>query len=200
MNAKGNRKQQILEVLAFELETKPGSRITTASLARAVGVSEAALYRHFASKAQMFESLIEFSEESIFRLVNRILEEQSAIDTQCFQITTVVLKFAELNPGIARILAGEVLLGENERLRVRVAQIFARLETQLSDSLRRAAAFSGSQKMRLEVPSIANLLVAIVSGRIAQFVRTDFRISPSVHWEDQWQMLARSAFEVVPPT
>ncbi|MDA0820903.1 MAG: nucleoid occlusion factor SlmA [Proteobacteria bacterium] len=199
MTAKGNRKQQILEVLATELETKPGSRITTASLAKAVGVSEAALYRHFASKAQMFESLIEFSEESIFRLVNRVLEEQTAIDTQCFQITTVVLKFAERNPGIARILAGEVLLGENERLRVRVAQIFARLETQLSDSLRRAVAFSGSQKTRLEVPSIANLLVAVVSGRIAQFVRTDFRIAPSLHWEDQWQVLARSAFELDAP-
>ena len=194
---KPNRKQQILEVLAVELETKPGSRITTAGLARAVGVSEAALYRHFASKAQMFEALIEFSEDAVFGLTGRIVAEQRDIEAQCFQIATVVLEFAERNPGIARILMGEVLLGENDRLRRRVAQIFARLETQLNQLLRQWASTSTSQKMRSDVAPLANLLVAVVCGRIAQFVRTDFKVSPSQHWDDEWRILARAAFPPV---
>ncbi len=190
---KPNRKQQILEVLASELETKPGSRITTASLAKAVGVSEAALYRHFASKAQMFDALIEFTENSIFGLVNRIIQDEPSVDVQCFQITNVVLKFAERNPGISRILTGEVLIGENDRLRQRVAQIFARLETQLNEILRHRAATSGSIKARASVAPLANLLVAVMSGRIAQYVRSEFRVLPSSHWQEQWPMIASSS-------
>lgn len=193
---KANRKQQILEVLARELETKPGSRITTAGLAKAVGVSEAALYRHFASKAQMFEALIEFSEETVFGLINRILEEQRDVEVRCFQIGTVVLKFAERNPGIARILMGDVLVGENERLRRRAAQFFARLETQLNQTLAQWAADQASQKTRAEVAPLANLLAAVICGRIAQFVRTEFRELPSRHWEDEWRILSRAAFAV----
>jgi TetR/AcrR family transcriptional regulator len=195
---KANRKQQILEVLATELETKPGSRITTASLAKAVGVSEAALYRHFASKAQMFEALIAFSEDSVFGLITRILEEQDDIEVRCFQIATVVLRFTERNPGIARILVGEVLLGENVRLRQRVAQFFARLETQFSETLRHWAATTGSQKVRAEVASNANLLVAVISGRMAQYVRTEFKVIPSLHWDEQWNSLAQSVFATPP--
>lgn len=191
---KSSRKQQILEVLALELESKPGSRITTAGLARAVGVSEAALYRHFPSKAKMFEALIEFSEESVFGLVSRILVEQHDIEVRCYQIATVVLKFAERNPGIARLLMGDVLLGENERLRHRVGQFFARLETQYNELLRHSVATSQSQKSRSDVAPIANLLMAVISGRIAQFVRTEFRVSPSQHWEDQWRVLSQAAF------
>ena len=195
---KANRKQQILEVLATELETKPGSRITTASLAKAVGVSEAALYRHFASKAQMFEALIAFSEDSVFGLITRILEEQDDIEVRCFQIATVVLRFTERNPGIARILVGEVLLGENVRLRQRVAQFFARLETQFSETLRHWAATTGSQKVRAEVAPNANLLVAVISGRMAQYVRTEFKVIPSLHWDEQWNSLAQSVFATPP--
>jgi TetR/AcrR family transcriptional regulator len=195
---KANRKQQILEVLATELETKPGSRITTASLAKAVGVSEAALYRHFASKAQMFEALIAFSEDSVFGLITRILEEQGDIEVRCFQIATAVLRFTERNPGIARILVGEVLLGENVRLRQRVAQFFARLETQFSETLRHWAATTGSQKVRAEVASNANLLVAVISGRMAQYVRTEFKVIPSLHWDEQWNSLAQSVFATPP--
>ncbi len=191
---KANRKQQILEVLAAELESKPGSRITTAGLAQAVGVSEAALYRHFASKAKMFEALIEFSEESVFGLIGRILKEQQDVEVRCYQIGTVVLKFAERNPGIARLLMGDVLLGENERLRQRVGQFFARLETQFRDLLRHWAANSTSQKLRSDVVPVANLLMAVICGRIAQFVRTDFKLAPSQHWEDQWRILSHAAF------
>ena len=190
-----NRRQHILEVLANELETKPGSRITTAALAAAVGVSEAALYRHFASKAKMFEALIEFAETSVFGLINRILEEQSDIEIRCYQITTVVLKFAERNPGIARILLGDVLLGEHPRLRQRARQIFARLETQLNQLLREWAAREGEQKQRANTSLSANLLVAVVVGHIAQFVHTEFTVTPSDHWDDQWRMLTAAMFD-----
>ncbi|RKZ66619.1 MAG: nucleoid occlusion factor SlmA, partial [Gammaproteobacteria bacterium] len=131
-----NRKQQILEVLALQLEENPGTRITTASLARAVGVSEAALYRHFASKAKMFEALIDFSEESVFGLINSILEQEKDAIVRCEKIVQVLLGFSERNPGITRVLVGDALVGENERLRGRVLQFFERLETQFKQILR----------------------------------------------------------------
>ncbi len=188
-----NRRQQILEVLAGELESNPGSRITTAKLAAAVGVSEAALYRHFPSKAKMFEALIEFAEESVFGLVNRILDEENDVDRQVYQIASMILRFAERNPGITRILVGDVLLGEHERLRRRVEQFFARIETQMSQLLRERAAALDSQKARAEVAVLANLLVAVIGGRLAQYVRTEFRKSPSEDFDDQWQLIMRPA-------
>ena len=105
------RRQQILETLAQELENSPGERITTAGLARAVGVSEAALYRHFPSKAKMFEALIEFIEDSIFGLTNRILEEEQNCASRCEKILMLVLGFAGRNPGLSRLLVGDVLVG-----------------------------------------------------------------------------------------
>ena len=188
-----NRRQQILEVLAGELESNPGSRLTTAKLAAAVGVSEAALYRHFPSKAKMFEALISFAEDSVFGLVTRILDEESDVETQVYQIASMILRFAELNPGITRILVGDVLLGEHERLRRRVEQFFARIETQLNQLLRERAAALDSQKARAEVAVLANLLVAVIGGRLAQYVRTEFRKSPSDDFDDQWQMIMRTA-------
>jgi len=188
-----NRRQQILEVLAGELESNPGSRITTAKLAAAVGVSEAALYRHFPSKAKMFEALITFAEESVFGLVTRILAEESDIDVQVYQIASMLLRFAERNPGITRILVGDVLLGEHERLRRRVEQFFARIETQFNQLLRERAAKMDSQKARGEVAALANLLVALIGGRLAQYVRTEFRKSPSENFDDQWQIIMRPA-------
>lgn len=188
-----NRRQQILEVLASELESNPGSRITTAKLAAAVGVSEAALYRHFPSKAKMFEALIAFAEDAVFGLVNRILAEESDTETQVYQIASMILRFAERNPGITRILVGDVLLGEHERLRRRVEQFFARIETQLNQLLRERAAALDSQKARAEVAVLANLLVAVIGGRLAQYVRTEFRKSPSEDFDDQWQIIMRTA-------
>jgi len=133
---KPSRKQQILQALAHMLEINPGARITTANLAKEVGVSEAALYRHFPSKAKMFEGLIEFIEATIFTRINRIRSEHDSTLSRLEHAMTLILTFAEKNPGMCRILTGDALSGETERLRARVAQFFERLETQLKQILR----------------------------------------------------------------
>lgn len=191
---KTNRRQQILEVLASELESKPGTRVTTAGLAAAVGVSEAALYRHFASKAKMFEALIEFAEDSIFSLFNQVMDEQKDARTRCFHLTTAMLKFAERNPGIARVLVGDVLIGEHERLRQRVSQFFARVEMQFKQALREAALGDGQVRGADTVASMANVLLAVVTGRLDQFVRSDFVHRPTSDWDAQWQVLCGGLF------
>ncbi len=191
---KGSRKQQILEVLASQLETKPGSRITTAALAAAVGVSEAALYRHFPSKARMFEGLIEFAEDVIFTLFNQIMSEQREARTRCFHLTIALLRFAERNPGISRILMGDILVGEHQRLRVRVMQFYARIETQFKQALREANLTDGAPRDGAAVAATAGLLVAVVVGRLDQFVRSDFKASPSADWESQWRLLCVGIF------
>lgn len=187
------RAQEILEALAHQLEVQPGQHITTASLARAVGVSEAALYRHFPSKARMFEALIEFIEESIFGLVNRILEEHTDAATRCENIITLLLTFSARNPGLSRILVGDVLTGENARLRTRISQFYDRLETQLKQILREA---ESKNELPVGHPStaIANLLLATAEGRMNQFVRSGFKQSPLERWDQQWALLLRSAF------
>lgn len=190
------RQQQILEVLATELETRPGDRISTARLAAALGVSEAALYRHFASKAKMFDALIDFAEETVFGLANRILEETQDAVTRCGRIASVVLRFAEKNPGITRVLMGDILVGEHERLRARVAQFFDRLETQFRQVLRDSLLVAGAQPDRALVNAAASLITASITGRLAHFVRSAYRQSPSAQWEDQWQMLAQGIFVV----
>ena len=136
MNNKRNRRQEILQALALMLETHPGARITTAALAKQVGVSEAALYRHFPSKAKMLEGLIEFVEESLFSRVSRIMTEEPTAQQRCNKLLWLLLSFAERNPGMARLLAGEALQGETDRLRARMRQLFDRLETQLRLILR----------------------------------------------------------------
>ena len=188
------RKQQILEVLARELETKPGSRVTTAALAAAVGVSEAALYRHFPSKARMFEGLIEFAEDVIFSLFNQIMSEQREARTRCFHLSFALLRFAERNPGISRILMGDILLGEHERLRVRVVKFYARVETQFKQALRESVLTDSEALDSATVTATANLLVAVVAGRLDQFVRSDFKTSPSADWEIQWRLLCVGLF------
>ncbi len=192
MNATGqkpSRRQQILETLAQELERTPGERITTAGLARAVGVSEAALYRHFPSKARMFEGLIEFIEESVFGLTNQILEREKGMLGRCDRLLTLLLGFAERNPGLCRLLAGDVLVGETERLRQRINQFYERLETQFKQILREGE-LNGELPPDRPVAPLASLLLAIVEGRINQFVRSGFRRRPLEMWEDQWAMLA----------
>lgn len=189
-----NRPQQILEVLARELETNPGSRITTAALAKAVGVSEAALYRHFASKAKMFEALIDFAEESVFSLISRILEQEKDIAVRCERIIQLVLGFAERNPGISRILLGDALIGENERLRVRVAKFFERIETQLKQILREAN-LSGDKRPAISIDAAANQIMALIEGRMNQYARSNFAYKPTVHVDEQWAALAKGVFK-----
>lgn len=184
-----SRRQQILETLAMELEKSPGEPITTAGLAKAVGVSEAALYRHFPSKAKMLEALIEFIEETVFSLVNRILDEEKSMRGRCQKILTVALGFAEKNPGITRLLSGDVLLGETERLRKRIDKFYERLETQLKQVLREGEA-NKELKAVSPVQAQANLMLCLVEGRIQQYVRSGFSVSPLAYWDQQWNLLS----------
>ena len=188
-----NRKQQILEILALQLEVNPGTRITTASLAKAVGVSEAALYRHFASKAKMFEALIDFSEDSVFGLINSILTQEKDAIVRCEKIVQVLLGFSERNPGITRVLVGDALVGENERLRVRVLHFFERLETQFKQILREAN-LNDSARLVGTIDSGANQILALVEGKMSQFIRTSFNKKPTEYYQEQWQGLRRGLF------
>lgn len=192
-NNKPNRKQQILEVLASELETNPGLRITTASLANAVGVSEAALYRHFASKAKMFEALIDFAEESVFGLINKIVSNEKDAAIRCEKIIQLMLAFSEKNPGITRILIGDALLGENERLHARVMQFFERLETQLRQVLREANLSDGTRAIS-DMEAAANLMLTYIEGKLSQFVRSSFTKKPTEHIDEQWAVMKASLF------
>jgi TetR/AcrR family transcriptional regulator len=190
---KPSRRDQILHALAEMLEQSPGSRITTARLAERVGVSEAALYRHFPSKAKMFEGLIEFIESTLFSRISRIVGEQSGTRDKCGKILLLLLTFTQKNPGITRILTGDALTGETARLRVRVAQLYDRLETQLRQTMRESEIREGlSPKVSASVG--ANLMLAAAEGRISQFVRSDFQKAPTDSWESQWKILADSIF------
>jgi len=168
-----DRRQQILEILAQELELHPGSRITTAALAKAVGVSEAALYRHFSSKAKMFEALIDFAEGSVFSLITKILDQESNVLVRCDRIVQLLLGFSERNPGITRILLGDALVGENDRLRVRVSKYFERLETQLKQIFREANLTNGP-RAAASIDGTANQIMALVEGKMNQYVRSNF--------------------------
>jgi len=190
-----SRRQQILETLAMELEKSPGEPITTAGLAKAVGVSEAALYRHFPSKAKMLEALIEFIEDSVFSLVSRILDEEKSMHGRCQKILTVALGFADRNPGITRLLSGEVLLGETERLRKRIDKFYERLETQLKQVLREGEANSELRPVS-PVQAQANLMLCLVEGRIQQYVRSGFSVSPLAQWDQQWKLLVACLSQV----
>jgi TetR/AcrR family transcriptional regulator len=189
-SAKPTRRQQILEALAKMLEDSPGARITTAALAKEVGVSEAALYRHFPSKSKMFEGLIEFIEETIFTRITVILAEEPRAVARCENILLLVLTFTERNPGITRLMTGDALIGETERLRNRIAQLFERLETQIKQILREAELREGTRPT-ISVTAAANLLLALMDGRITQFVRSEFRRAPTEHWADQWALIAQ---------
>lgn len=185
-----SRKEHILQSLARMLESSPGERITTAALAREVGVSEAALYRHFPSKARMFEGLIAFIEETLFTRITRILEDEPSAARRCEKILTLVLTFAEKNPGMTRLLTGDALQGETERLRVRISQLFDRLEAQIKQILREAQ-IRENLKCAVSPSVMANLLMASAEGRLMQFVRSEFKRPPTQQWEEQWQFLSR---------
>lgn len=185
---RGDRKLQILQTLAEMLQAPAAEKITTAGLAARIEVSEAALYRHFASKAQMFEGLIEFIEETLFSLINKITSEEKSGLKQLESITAMLLGFAQKNRGMTRVLIGDALVHENERLQLRINQLHDRVEATLKQALR----FAVSQN---ELPAIpdpsarANLIMSYVTGRWHQFAKSGFKRDPMQYWNEQWQAL-----------
>ncbi len=179
----GERRVQILQTLAAMLEQPGAERITTAALAARLDVSEAALYRHFASKAQMFEGLIEFIESSVFTLVNQITERDSAGSTQAQRIVAMLLQFGEKNPGMTRVMVGDALVFEHERLNARMNQFFDRVESQLRQSLRGAAEAAGSSTPTVEANALASALTSLVVGRLQRYARSGFRRLPTEQLE-----------------
>lgn len=178
----GERKQQILETLAKMLESPKREKITTASLAAKLDVSEAALYRHFAGKAQMFEGLIDFIEQSLFGLINKITSEEQNGLAQVQRIVTVLLMFAEKNPGMTRVLIGDALVNEDAGLQTRINQLFDRVESTLKQSLRIAETQTGR---KLEPEAKANLIISFVVGKWHQFAKSGFKRKPMEFVEQQ---------------
>jgi TetR/AcrR family transcriptional regulator len=186
----GERRLQILQTLAQMLEQPGAERITTAALAAKLDVSEAALYRHFASKAQMFEGLIEFIETSIFTLVNQLVEREPSPSLQARKIATVVLQFGEKNPGMTRVMVGDALVFEHERLNARMNQFFERVESQLRQSLRAAAEAASSATPTVDAQAIASALTSLIVGRLQRYARSGFKRSPTEHLEPALARLA----------
>ena len=180
----GERRVQILQTLAAMLEQPGAERVTTAALAARLEVSEAALYRHFASKAQMFEGLIEFIETSVFTLLNQIGEREPQGKVQAQKILTVLLQFSERNPGMTRVMVGDALVFENERLVTRMNQFFDRIESQLRQSLKLAAEAQGSI-----TPTVDSMLTGFAVGRLQRYARSGFRRSPTEHLDAALRLL-----------
>ncbi|MBS0313126.1 MAG: nucleoid occlusion factor SlmA [Proteobacteria bacterium] len=188
----GERKTQILQTLASMLEQPQSEKITTAALAARVGVSEAALYRHFASKAQMFDALIEFIEESVFTLVNQITQAERDGRAQVQQIVAMLLGFAEKNPGMVRVLTGDALVHEDGRLQLRINQLLDRIEASLKQSLQVSAVPGGTATATSNASlaaAHANALTAFVIGRWQLFAKSGFKRSPNEHWSQQAALL-----------
>lgn len=184
----GERRLQILQTLAEMLEAPKGEKITTAALAARVDCSEAALYRHFASKAQMFDGLIEFIESSVFSLVNKITAEQEDGLKQVEAILFVLLNFAEKNRGMTRVLIGDALVHENDRLQTRINTLLDKIEASLKQALRIGQA-QGAVQVNRDVGAIANLLRCYVVGRWEQYARSGFTRDPLSQWQQQWPRL-----------
>ena len=179
----GERRVQILQALATMLEQPGAERITTAALAAKLDVSEAALYRHFASKAQMFEGLIEFIESSVFTLINQIMERDADAAQKAARIVTLVLQFGEKNPGMTRVMVGDALVFENERLQQRMNQFFDRIESSLRQVLRDGAQAQQSATPTVDAQVRAALLVSFVQGRLQRHARSGFKRSALEHLE-----------------
>ena len=179
----GERRVQILQALATMLEQPGAERITTAALAAKLDVSEAALYRHFASKAQMFEGLIEFIESSVFTLINQIMERDADAVQKAARIVTLVLHFGEKNPGMTRVMVGDALVFENERLQQRMNQFFDRIESSLRQVLRDGAQAQQSATPTVDAQVRAALLVSFVQGRLQRHARSGFKRSALEHLE-----------------
>ncbi len=185
----GERRVQILHTLADMLEQPGAERVTTAALAAKLDVSEAALYRHFASKAQMFEGLIEFIEQSVFSLVNQISERETSATVQVQKIVTLLLQFGEKNPGMTRVMVGDALVFENDRLLIRMNQFFDRVESLLRQSLRHAAEAGGSTTPTVDSNAQASILTAFAVGRLHRFARSGFKRSPTEHLDVALRLL-----------
>lgn len=184
----GERRLQILQSLAEMLETPKGEKITTAALAARLECSEAALYRHFASKAQMFEGLIDFIEQSLFGVINQITSEESRGLKQVELILSLLLRFSQKNRGMTRVLIGDALVGENERLQGRINALLDKVEAGLKQALRIAATQDGL-KPDADFGALANLLRCYVVGRWEQYGRSGFIREPLSQWPQQWAML-----------
>lgn len=177
----GERRVQILQTLASMLERPGAERVTTAALAAKLDVSEAALYRHFASKAQMFEGLIEFIESSVLGLVNQITEREQNAAVRLGKMIAMLLQFGEKNPGMCRVMTGDALVFENERLQERMNQLFDKLESSFKQSLRDLVA--GSATPTVEAQAQASVLTAFCMGRLQRYGRSGFKRMPTEHLE-----------------
>jgi TetR/AcrR family transcriptional regulator len=185
----GERRIQILQTLAAMLEQPGAERITTAALAARLEVSEAALYRHFASKAQMFEGLIEFIETSIFSLLNQIAERSDASSVKARHMVTVLLQFAQRNPGMARVMVGDALVFENDRLEQRMNQFFERFESSLRQVLREQAQSQSSATPTVDANVQASVLLSFVVGRLQRFARSGYKRLPTEHLDASLALL-----------
>ena len=185
----GERRKEILQTLAHMLENPKGEKITTALLASKLDVSEAALYRHFASKAQMFEGLIEFIEETVFSLVNKIQTEEPNGLKQVEATVSMLLSFSQKNPGMTRVLIGDALVNEDDRLQLRMNQLHDRLEASLRQSAR-AAATDGALHTSLDANAYANAVMAFIVGRWHQFAKSGFKRSPVENLAQGWSVFA----------
>ena len=179
----GERRVQILQALASMLEQPGAERVTTAALAAKLDVSEAALYRHFASKAQMFEGLIEFVEQTVFGLSNQITERETQPAARVAKIITMLLQFGEKNPGMARVMVGDALVFENERLHQRMNQLFDKLESTFKQALRELGEASGSAAPTADANVRASVLVSFCVGRLQRYARSGFKRMPTEHLE-----------------
>ena len=187
----GERRLQILQTLAAMLEAPGAERVTTAGLAAKIGVSEAALYRHFASKAQMFEGLIDFIEHSLFSLINQIAEREGDGAQKAARMVTVLLQFGEKNPGMARVMVGDALVFENERLHQRMNQLFERIESALRQVLRAATETNKSASPTADAQVRAAALVAFALGQLQRFARSGFKRSPLDHLDASLALMCR---------
>ncbi|HLO95003.1 MAG TPA: nucleoid occlusion factor SlmA [Burkholderiaceae bacterium] len=187
----GERRVQILQTLASMLEQPGAERVTTAALAGRLEVSEAALYRHFASKAQMFEGLIEFIESSIYTLLNQITEREAAGLVQAQRIVSVLLQFGERNPGMSRVMVGDALVYENERLIQRMNLFFDRVEATLRQVLRQAAEAEGSDTPTVQANAQASVLVSFIIGRLQRYARSGFKRMPTEQLDVALALLTR---------
>jgi TetR/AcrR family transcriptional regulator len=173
----GERRLQILQTVATMLEQPGAERVTTASLAAKIGVSEAALYRHFASKAQMFEGLIDFVDQSVIGLIRQVTDREPPGPQQAARIVALLFQFAEKNPGMSRVMIGDALVLEHERLQERINLLFDKIEAQLRQSLKGIE----SATPTADVQVTASLLVAFMQGRLQRFARSGFKRLPSEH-------------------
>ncbi len=185
----GERRVQILQALATMLEQPGVERVTTAALAARLDVSEAALYRHFASKAQMFEGLIEFIEQSVFGLVNQLNEREADALVRSRKLVTLLLQFGEKNPGMARVMVGDALVFENERLQQRMNLFFDKIESTLRQNLREASVLTGALTPTVDAQADASVITAFCVGRLQRFARSGFKRSPSESLEHSLALL-----------